>query len=139
MNNLNEIKRRNYQGYVWMSDKENPELIKGEFDFSEYTSINPFVIEALLWCQAEEISIHIRHTGRYVINEFDLKEKNLPKGAVLEAKNYIPHRLKGINNVNFKQLWLPEPDSLCEGTSERMEVLTLKAIIFTGFNNPKQS
>jgi CRISPR type III-associated protein (TIGR04423 family) len=132
MEKLSEIKRRKYQGYVWMSDKDKPDMIDHEFEFSESTSINPFVIEALLWCQSEQISVHIRHTGRYVINEFDLKK--YPKEALSE-KSYIPHRLEGITNVNFKQLWLPEPDPLCAG----MNVLILKAIIFTGFDNPKQS
>jgi CRISPR type III-associated protein (TIGR04423 family) len=48
----------------------------------------------------------------------------------LTAKSYLPHRLEGVKKVHFKQVWLPVTDDNGEG----MEVLTLKAIVFCGFN-----
>lgn len=99
-----------------------------EYPFED-TKENPFVIEALLWNAEEDISIMVRHTGKYHIQEFKLKE--LPVGHELIEKVYLPHRLGDkVEHVCFKQLWIPEPDALCEG----MEVMTMKALIFTGFN-----
>ncbi len=134
--NLNNVKKRKYVGYIWMSDKQEPKVLTQptEFDFSK-VGANPFVQEALLYCNEgnEEVSITVRHTGVYQITEFDLK--NLPQGAELNEREYFPHRL-GFQDkrVFIKQLWFPEPDPNCDG----MEVLTLKAHIFTGFVTPKK-
>ncbi len=140
---LAQIPKRKYQGYIWYSDgeqkigesKQKPDVLKEfkEFSFAE-TESNPFVIEALLYSKEEDISVMVRHTGKYHITEYNLKE--LPKNAILETeKEYFPHRLDINNKVCFKQLWIPEKDSNCAD----MEVLNLKAIIFTGFNHTQNS
>jgi len=133
MNNLSEIKNRKYSGYIWMSDKKEPEVLNDEsFDFSK-VGVNPFMIEALLYCKDENISLTIRHTGKYHINEIDLN--SLPVGAELVDIEYLPHRLKDekkaidVKKVCFKQLWTPENDANCEG----WPVLKMKALVFTGF------
>lgn len=130
---LSAIPKRKYVGYIWMSDEEVPKVLKDptEFDFSEI-GINPFVQEALLYCEDEEVSVMVRHTGEYHISEFELR--NFPDEYELVEKQYYPHRL-GFNDKKlcFKQLWVPENDPNCE----EMEVLTLKAHIFTGFKEPK--
>ena len=127
MNNLSEIKNRTYSGYIWMSDEKEPMVLNNEeFDFSTI-GVNPFIIEALLYCETENVSLIIRHTGKYHINEVDMN--NLPKDAELVDMEYLPHRLKGIEKVCFKQLWIPEKDENCEG----FPVLEMKAIVFTGF------
>jgi CRISPR type III-associated protein (TIGR04423 family) len=124
---LSQIPNIPYEGYIWMSDQEKSKVLNNEtFDFNSIT-VNPFIIEALLYNDKEKHSIHIQHTGDYQIYEYDL---NLYSADQLTSKNYLPHRLEGVKNVNFKQIWLPEPDDNCEG----MEVLTLKAIVFCGFN-----
>jgi len=137
MNNLSEIKKRKYSGYIWMSDAKEPKVLNGEeFDFSTI-GINPFIIEALLYCKEEKTSLTIRHTGKYHINEIDLN--NLPDGAKLENIEYLPHRLKDkdkgidVEKVCFKQLWVPEKDENCLD----MEVLKMKALVFTGFKTTK--
>lgn len=126
---LTDIPGRKYEGYIWESDKEYPQVLQNEeFQFGERSDSNPFIVEALLYCKQEEVSISVRHTGRYHIREFNLK--NLPEGHELVDKKYYQHRLNiGDKKVCFQQLWLPEPDPNCEG----MEVLQLKAHIFTGF------
>jgi CRISPR type III-associated protein (TIGR04423 family) len=131
---LKDIKKRKYQGYVWMSDQKKPLTLKGDkdFDFSEtkYQTVNPFVIEALLWCENTKTSVHVRHTGRYVINEFVLTDDDLKN-----EKFYIPHRLETSGRkARFCQIWEEKDDDLCEG----FPVFTLKAIVFTGFANPSK-
>jgi CRISPR type III-associated protein (TIGR04423 family) len=130
MESINDIPKGIYEGYIWYSDRNMPIVIQGEeFCFNEKESVNPFVIEALLFDRANQISITIKHTGRYIIQIVDLK--NLPERSVLsECKEYFPHRLgKNVSKMCFKQLWVPEPDRNCEG----MNVLNMKAFIFTGF------
>ena len=142
MNKLSEIKNRKYSGYIWKSDSKEPEVYNNEeVDFS-IINVNPFIIEGLLYCKDDNISLTIKHTGKYHINEIDLN--NLPKGAVLEGYsdvdkkeklNYLPHRLKDdkkgidVDKVCFKQLWVTEEDENCEN----MLVLKMKALVFTGF------
>lgn len=128
---LKDIKKRKYQGYVWMSDQKMPETLNGkiEFDFShtKYKHANPFVIEALLWCAESQTSVHVRHTGRYIINETVLTEEDLKN-----SKFYIPNRVETSGrDMRFAQIWKDEPDPLCEG----FPVQTLKAVVFTGFTN----
>lgn len=130
LDNLSDIPKLTYEGYVWFSNKKEPQILdKALFDSIQFEE-NTFIIEALLW-NAEDggTSIMVRHTGKYHIQEFKLKE--LPTGHELVDKVYLPHHLDKVKNVCFKQLWIPEPDALCEG----MPVMTMKALIFTGFNS----
>jgi CRISPR type III-associated protein (TIGR04423 family) len=110
-----------------MSDAKEPKVLNNEeFNFSTI-GVNPFIIEALLYCEEEDVSLTIRHTSKYHINEINLN--NLPEGVELEDIDYLPHRLQGVDKVCFKQLWIPENDENCEGWS----VLKMKALVFTGF------
>ena len=127
-NSINEIPQRKYEGYIWFSDQNEPQVLHNEiFDFNTVAT-NPFIIEAILY--AEGKSIHILHDGTYKIFEHDLEAyKN--GGAILEDKEYLPHRLgEKVNTVCFKQIWMEEADALCED----YPVLKLKATVFCGFN-----
>lgn len=129
-NDLSQIPELDYEGYIWYSDTAKPILAKA-FDFKS-VGINPFIQEALLFCKEKDISVMVRHTGKYHISEFDLNAL-ISNGAELgEEKKYYPHRLDiGDKKVCIRQLWIPEKDENCGG----MEVLTLRAHIFTGFKN----
>ncbi|MDD3722728.1 MAG: TIGR04423 family type III CRISPR-associated protein [Lutibacter sp.] len=125
-NSIKEIPNRNYEGYVWLSNEKKPFILPDvSFDFSTVEA-NPFVVEALLFDKAENKSIHVQHTGEYQIFEYDLQRI---EESCIEKKEYLPHRLKDVKNVLFKQIWLPEEDENCAG----FEVLKLKAIVFCGF------
>jgi CRISPR type III-associated protein (TIGR04423 family) len=125
-NNLSDIPTKdcNYIGYYWMSDTQNPEYVDNNFTLPTYT-INPFIIEGMLWDKTNKRSIMIKHTGRYVITQVDFKE--ISSDCKIADKSYMGYKPKGKHL--YKQIWLPEPDPLCQG----MEVLKLKAIVFTGF------
>jgi len=126
---INDIKSRKYEGYVWFSDHEKPKVLHNEsYDFSKHNNTeNPFIIEALLYANDENISVSVKHTGKYQIHEIDLND--LPEGADFQEIKYLPHRLNGVKKVKFKQLWLPEEDENCNN----WEVLKMKALVFTGF------
>ncbi len=128
---LSEIPLRNYVGYVWYSNESKPKILPEESEKVDFFTLeeNPFIIEGLLWCESEQKSILIRHTGKYHIYEYDLEL--IPK-EYLVPKVYLPHRLGDkVKHVYFQQLWIPEKDPFCE----KMEVMTMKALIFTGFNS----
>jgi CRISPR type III-associated protein (TIGR04423 family) len=135
LDNLSDIPKLTYEGYVWFSNKKEPQILdKALFD-SIQSEENTFIIEALLW-NAEDggTSIMVRHTGKCHIQEFKLKE--LPAGHELVDKVYLPHRLGDkVKHVCFKQLWVLQEDPLCfdNETKKGMEVMTMKALIFTGF------
>tara|TARA_R110002124_G_scaffold193164_2_gene360404 strand:+ start:720 stop:1154 length:435 start_codon:yes stop_codon:yes gene_type:complete len=130
---LTDMPERKYQGYVWYSDQKEPKVLQNEIFRFENIGLNPFVVEALLWHEDDKtagdgISVMVRHTGTYHIHEFEMD--NLPEHCELVEKEYLPHRLgNNIEKVKFKQLWLPEKDPNCLD----MEVLTMKALIFVGF------
>ena len=74
-NNLIDIPQRNYQGYVWYSDQTKPITLYGEktFKFQEEAK-NPFVIEALLFVEDENVSVMIRHTDYIRITEYKINK-----------------------------------------------------------------
>ena len=129
LSSLKDVQKKKYQGYVWYSDQKEPKTLTGTSDF-EFTVHEPFpfVVEALLFCNEDNTSVMVRHSGKYYITEYEFS--NLPDGAILVPKSYLPHGLESKTKVCFQQLWLPEIDLNCEN----MEVLILKAVIFSGFD-----
>ena len=83
-------------------------------------------MEGLLFHKTSGTSIHLQHVGDYLIHQYNLNEVK-PENMV--EKEYLPHRLKDVKKVCFKQLWEEEKDKNCED----FPVLTLKAIVFCGF------
>ena len=126
-----EIPEGNYVGYIWEADEKRPRILPDEEYSKDKWGKNSYIIEGLLYDKGQKKSIHIRHTGRYVIHQFDLEK--LPEGGELKTVEYLSHRLGEKRPVYFQQLWLPENDENCHG----MEVLKMKALIFIGFDNPK--
>lgn len=130
MKALIEIPKIKYEGYVWIADQKKPKTLQREEYSFENIPENSFIVEALLWNAEEQISIMIRHTGKYHVQQFKLNE--LPTGHQLVEKAYLPHRLGDeVKRIYFQQVWVPVPDALCEG----MPVMTMKALIFTGFKS----
>lgn len=133
---LQEIPPRDYIGYLWEANQENPIVLpKKDYPIGTWGK-KSFLIEAWLFSQAENCAIFVRHTGQYHITEYNLNQ--VPEEGELVSKDmaYLSHRLYksyGITKLRFQQLWLPETDPNCEN----MEVLQLKALIFNGFTYSK--
>jgi CRISPR type III-associated protein (TIGR04423 family) len=129
LENLTDIPERQYEGYIWFSDSQEPEVLFGNKPFSFHSpKDNPFVVEALLYSRHENVSVMVKHTGKYHITEYDINKIN--SNGILIPKEYLPHRLKDVSKVCFFQFWSPESDPNCLN----MEVQTLRAIIFSGFD-----
>ena len=130
------IGKAKYEGYLWYSDRKEPEVYTG----SEETEIrlddnaNPFAIEGNLWNAKRRESIAIKYVdGRHLVRRCKVEENEL-KGCETNAKattlkTYIPHRIKGVKNLKFLQYWKANEDEQCEG----MKVLEPEKLVFVGF------
>jgi len=118
-----------YEGYLWMSDKNEPEVYHYEkaVEFSLFEKKNPFVIEGQLYNKDKGISYSIKYVdGEYIINEIHVLETD--KGDPNVKIQYYPNRM-GNYMMEFLQYWEEENDPLCEN----MPVLKLSKIVFVGF------
>ena len=141
---IDHIPNYRFTGYYWMSDSNQPVMLNDEpFPQEEIlNSVNPFCIEALLYAEKENISIHVMHTGTYLVSAYDINaigEMETGGKADTIKKEYLPHRLNGVKKVKFLQIWAEELVQVCK--VEPLEVdennsfptLTPTALIFTGF------
>jgi CRISPR type III-associated protein (TIGR04423 family) len=130
INAIQAIPDHNFTGYYWMSDCDKPKMLSEEPFPKELfgEGKNPFCIEALLYSDSEQVSIHIQHTGQYLVSGYDLSKL---KGLEIEEKAYLPHKLENVEKVLFKQVW--EEDLLTVDEKESMPTLKPTALIFCGF------
>jgi len=118
-----------YEGYLWRSYKQEPELYYGDEPIELPKEItNPFIIEGNLWNKVDEISYLIRFIdGEYLVYEFKLK--GIHPERITELK-YLPNRMPAdIKKLSFSEVWSEQPDPLCNG----FEVLKPAFIAFVGF------
>lgn len=127
---ITEIPKAKYQGYIWRSDSDSPEVLTGDKnDDMLDPKDNSFIIEGNLWDEATGASISIRYIdGRYYIHRTTLTTEDLKND-----KKYVAHRIDGYKYLRFVQLWETREDPMCEG----MEVLEPSKLVFIGFTNDK--
>ncbi len=121
-----KIEKSKYQGYLWYSDKKEPQVLNNEvFELEIADNANPFVIEGLLFDGQK--SINIKYVdGKYIVNTYDLNALD----GVMQEQKFYSHRMDG-KQLKFRQIWKEQPDELCEG----MQVLQPAELVFVGFNN----
>ncbi len=130
LHNLNEIKNFKYTGYVWKSDKPEPDILFNEiFDFSGIKT-NPFIIEANLFAEDDKTSVSIKPlNGNYFILEIDLSKAANVSSQIREYKYIANSALCKIKKLKFKQYWEEIEDPYCEN----LPVLTPAWRAFVGF------
>ena len=130
---ITKIPEAKYQGYIWYSDSDRPEVLTGDKEYGGFTPNpdgNPFIIEGDLWNEANSTSISIRYVdGRYYIHRTTLTGETDHS----TIKKYVAHRIDEYKYLRFVQLWESRPDPMCEG----MEVLEPSKLVFIGFTNDK--
>lgn len=129
---ITEIPEAKYQGYIWYSDSDRPEVLTDDEKYRGFTpdaAANPFIIEGNLWDEANSTSISIRYVdGRYYIHRTTLTPEELKND-----KKYVAHRI-GYKYLRCVQLWESRPDPMCEN----MEVLEPSKLVFIGFTNDEK-
>ena len=130
---ITKIPKAKYQGYIWRSNSDRPEVLTGDKEYGGFTPNpdgNPFIIESNLWNEANSTSISIRYVdGRYYIHRTTLTGETDHS----TIKKYVAHRIDEYKYLRFVQLWESRPDPMCEG----MEVLEPSKLVFIGFTNDK--
>lgn len=130
---ITKIPKAKYQGYIWRSNSDRPEVLTGDKEYGGFTPNpdgNPFIIEGNLWNEANSTSISIRYVdGRYYIHRTTLTG-NTDHSTI---KTFVAHRIDEYKYLRFVQLWETREDPMCEG----MEVLEPSKLVFIGFTNDK--
>jgi CRISPR type III-associated protein (TIGR04423 family) len=126
--NLQDIPtNKPYEGYLWWSDKPEPEMYLNEIIALPHEGDNPFIIEGNLWCNTKEISYLIRFIdGKYWVYRYELKDIDPKK---VTEHEYLPNRMSKVEKLLFKEVWEEKPDELCNN----FEVLKPAFIAFVGF------
>jgi hypothetical protein len=141
----------NFEGYLWKSDEQAPEVYKGNKLLEVYTfddDINPFIIEGQLYDAGTGLSVSIKYVdGEYKIKKYHIDNtdsNNQSFFAVVKGENgeevkvercevkelhYKGHSELSGNNLHFYELWEPKVDPLCCN----MDVLEATKVIFAGF------
>lgn len=122
-------KQAKYEGYIWWSDKTQPEVLDNkEFDLQKLGE-NPFVIEGQLWDVADGISVSIRYAdGEHIISTQKVTDEDLSGNGRTTQERYISH-IKDVGRLCFLRYWKAEADEYCEG----FEALRPEKLVFVGF------
>ena len=120
---LSRIPPGKYEGYVWMSDKEMPAILKGQ-DIPRNIGGQSFIQEALLWDAEHQQSIHVRHVGHLQVVQYNMKDQKID-----DAITFLSHRIDSHKRLKFKRTWEEEKDPACAD----MAVLVPGELIFVGF------
>ena len=133
MKTVNQIEKGNYEGYLWYSDKQEPEvLMHTTLEMNLDSMANPFIVEAQLYNKEARISYSIKYVdGKYLAYRYDDVAPEAPWATaeqVIESQTYCSNRMGNLELV-FLQSWRTQPDALCEG----MQVLQPAEQVFVGF------
>lgn len=122
------IEQAFYQGYIWMSNESEPQVINRDYFINLDEKQNPFVIEGLLYCPLSGISYSIKYVdGRYIVKKYIVDDADFANPNV-DIKSYCSNRMEKCR-LRFLQYWEAQPDPMCEG----MEVNQPAKLVFVGF------
>jgi CRISPR type III-associated protein (TIGR04423 family) len=115
------------EGYIWYSDKPQPEKIAAEqYSLELDESKNPFVVEGQIYSEDANASYSIKYVdGKYIVIKYELDKL----GKNYDEKSFIANRLENVARIKFRQYWKRVEDDLCEG----MITLVPAEYVFVGF------
>lgn len=120
----------NCVGYIWWSDKAEPEIIQNKPVLLKNEEI-PFIIEGQLF--DGETSYSIKYVdGKYILKEYRVANEDFNKSNVVLRK-YQSHRMEG-KILQFLEYWEAANDGLCLG----MKVLQPTKVVFVGFKEEEK-
>lgn len=132
---IKEIKHLSYEGYIWMSNQENPYLCENDFVTLPPEGSNPFVVEGQLYNEVEGLSYSIKYIdGQYIVQEYKVTETDR-KNPDNQEKAYLSNRM-GDRILKFLRYWeeIIENDNIRESSNPNgLPVLTQTKNVFIGF------
>ncbi len=131
---LNQIELSlSYEGYLWMSNCDNPLVLNGErLNFLPKEDENPFIVEGNLFCKPKSISYSIKYVdGEYIVRKYQLSpnDRNKPNEEICYLANRMDDKDSGNRWLKFIRFWEKIPDDNCLG----LPVLTFTKEVFIGF------
>ncbi len=136
-----EIKPLTYEGYLWMSDREEPTVFENQPVKMPKEGDNPFVAEGQLFNKESGLSYSIKYVdGQYIIQENVVTEedKNNPDN---ETKTYLANRM-GDRQLQFLRYWeevLDEDNYKDSANPKGLPVLTQTKNVFIGFKEKEEA
>ena len=141
---INQIKALPYEGYLWMSDQELPQIYNQENISLPKEGENPFVVEGMLYNKENELSYSIRFVdGEYIVQEFKVTQADI-KNPENQEKVYEPNRMDDLKGkrLRFLRYWeevLDEDNYKDEQNPDGLPVLTLTKNVFIGFKEKEDT
>ncbi|MDA8972508.1 TIGR04423 family type III CRISPR-associated protein [bacterium] len=123
---IQSIPNYDYEGYLWYSDANQPEIFEGKKFTPDQLTTLPFVVEGMLYAAKEKVSIRIVNIdGAYRISKVTLD--NIPKELVTEyfAKKEFGEFIK----IKMYQHWEEKEDII----NNNRPVLSATWSAFIGF------
>ena len=137
---IDEIKNLNYEGYIWLSDREKPTVYEGKPVILPKEGENPFVVEGQLYNKTEGLSYSIKYVdGQYIIQEYSVTEADM-KNKDNEVKEYMSNRM-GDKWLKFLRYWeeIPDEDNYKDDNNPNgLPVLTQTKNVFIGFKEKEE-
>lgn len=132
---ISEIKPFTYEGYLWMSDKEDPKVYNNETITLPMEGDNPFVVEGQLYNEKERLSYSIRFVdGQYIVLKHKVTEADM-RNPDNQIKTYLSNRM-GDKKLQFLRYWeeVPDEDNFTDSNNPNgLPVLTQTKNVFIGF------
>ena len=86
-----KIEKSIYDGYIWYSDKSEPEVFQSQdFEFDTDEIVNPFIIEGQLYDAQKRVSYSIKFVdGEYICKTYENVSKDVANGDDIMLKIFM--------------------------------------------------
>lgn len=130
-----KIDKSVFEGYIWYSDQQKPQVFRNEeFGIEISENQNPYIVEGQLFDHQKMISIGIKYVdGKYVCLKKKIESSDFNRSNV-EIKEYAPNRMERVSKLLFLQYWEEQEDDFCEC----MKVLLPAELVFVGFKKEEK-
>lgn len=122
-----------YEGYLWKSDKDKPEVYNNEPVRFPDEGENTFIAEGFLYNEEKGLSYSIKFVdGKYIVQEFTVTDSDRKNN---EEKTYESNRMEG-RKLLFLRYWeevLDKDNFTDKDNPDGLPVLTLTKTVFIGF------
>lgn len=133
----NTIIKGQFEGYKWESDKKAPVVYYGsekEVEIILDSTVNPFIIEALLFDKVAKTSYNIKYVdGEYIIRRWDDVSAETTDDKYTTKCFYSNFPDHPNTRMKFLQSWVEVKDTEC--LDGELSVLKPGEMIFVGFLN----
>lgn len=137
---IKDIKPHTYEGYLWMSDQENPTVYENDSVTLPEEGANPFVVEGQLYNETAGLSYSIKYVdGQYIVQEYEVTEAD-KANQDNQFKTYLSNRM-GDQKLQFLRYWeeVLDEDNYKDGNNPNgLPVLTQTKNVFIGFKKKEE-